>query len=75
MLLLAKQNLVLEEKSYKRDMIWFFGSGNSKIIFALLIEVVVLQMGFSLVDIREFSFQGSFSLAFKQCHRCGGPSL
>lgn len=59
-LLLSEQYSVLEEKNWKKDTVKFLSSSYGKIIFLLLTEVVILYMGFSLVDIGKPSFQEPF---------------
>ena len=51
MLLPTEVDLVSQEKSYKRDSIWFGGFIGGKMVFTLLAEVITLHMGSIIVDV------------------------
>ena len=51
MLLLIKVNLILKKKRRKRNLIWFDGSCNGKIVLILLTEVIALNMRPIIVDV------------------------
>ena len=56
-LLPLKQGGIFQEGSRKRNSVWACGTGGGKVIFALLEEIVTLQVSFILINIRESSFQ------------------
>lgn len=64
MLLPAKQGFVSEEKNCKGDIVKFFYSSYSKMIFALLTKSVIFYMRFSSIDIEEPSLLRSPPMAF-----------
>ena len=55
-LLPAEQSGVLQEGSRKRNSVRAHGTGGSEVIFALLEEIVALQVRFTPIDVREPSF-------------------
>lgn len=56
-LLLAKQSGIFQESGSKQNPIWACSIGGGKVIFALLEKNVTLQMGFTLINVWEPSFQ------------------
>ena len=63
-LLPAEQGGVLQEGSRKRNSVRARGTGGSEVIFALLEEIVALQVRFTPIDVREPSFQRPLTWAF-----------
>lgn len=57
MLLLAEVDIVLEKKSYKKNMIRSFYSNNSKIVFALLIEVITSHIIVTVIIVKKANFK------------------
>lgn len=51
-LILAEVDIVIQEKSYKRNMVGAFGFGNGKIILILLIEVITFHAESTTIHIR-----------------------
>ena len=55
---------MFQESSYKRNLIWARGTSGGKVIFALLGEIVILQMSFTSINVWKLSFQRPFTWAF-----------
>lgn len=49
----AKVNAILEEKYCKKDMIRFFCSGNSEIVFALMTKVIASHIIITSINVRK----------------------
>ena len=64
-LLPSEQSGILEESSHKRNSVWVRGTGDSKVIFALLEKIVTLQVSFTLINVEEPSFQRLLTWAFR----------
>ena len=56
-LLPLEQDGILQESSCKQNSVRARGTGNGKIIFAMVEEIVTLQVSFTPINIREPSFQ------------------
>ena len=63
-LLLAEQGNILQKVSCKRNSVWACGTDGVKVIFALLEEIVTLQMSFPPINVWEPSFQRLFTWTF-----------
>ena len=63
-LLLAEQDNILQESSCKRNLVWARNTGDGKVIFALLEEIVTLRMSFILINVQELNFQRPLTWAF-----------
>ena len=63
-LLPAEQGGILQESNRKQNSIWACGIGGGKVIFALLEEIVTLQVSFTLINIWELSFQKPLTWVF-----------
>ena len=63
-LLPAEQGGIFQEGSCKRNLVWAFSTRGGKVIFALLEEIVTLQVSFIPINVRESSFQGPLIWAF-----------
>ena len=63
-LLPAEQGGILQESSRKRDSVRACATCGSKVIFALLEEIVALQVRFTPINVREPSFQKLVMWAF-----------
>ena len=50
--MLIKVDLILKEKSYKRNLIRFKDYNSSKLVFILLTKVIELYIGPIIIDIR-----------------------
>lgn len=78
-LLPAEADLILEEVCYKRDMVRSLCSGNGKIIFTLLIEVVAGHMVITTINVRktglEKTFIRGFSIRGSGFHYCTNDVL
>lgn len=57
-------DLILKKKGCKQDLIRLGSSSRSKVVFALLIEVVVLYIGLSTKDVRGSAFEKLVSSCF-----------
>ncbi len=55
MLLLTEINLILKKRCYKQNSIRPSGFDDSKMVFALLIEVIIFYVGPITIDIRQIS--------------------
>lgn len=64
MLLPAETNVILEERYGKSYAIRFFGSGNSKVVFTLLTEIMASYIVVTLIKIEEKYLEGLFLKAF-----------
>lgn len=53
----AKANPAMKERSGKRCSVRASGTGGGKMIPILLTKVVILHMGFTMVEIRELEFE------------------
>lgn len=58
--MLIKVDLILKEKSYKRNLIRFKDYNSSKLVFILLTKVIELYIGPIIIDIRWFGFKKFF---------------
>ena len=56
-LLSSEQGGILQENSRKQNLVWACGTGNGEVIFALLEEIITLQVSFTPINIWELSFQ------------------
>ena len=56
MLLQLEQNGIFQEGSGKQNSVWACGTGGDKVIFALLEEIVTLQMSFIPINVQESNF-------------------
>ena len=63
-LLPSEQGDIFQESSPKRNSVWAHSTGGGKLIFALLEEIVTLQVSFTPINIRESSFQRPLTWAF-----------
>ena len=63
-LLLSEQGGILQKGSHKRNSGWACGIGGGKVIFALLEEIITLQVGFTSINVRKPSFQRPLTWAF-----------
>ena len=63
-LLALEQSGIFQEGSYKWDLVWARGTGNGKMIFALLKKIITLQMSFTPINVLEPSFQSPLTWAF-----------
>ena len=63
-LLPLEQNGIFQENNRKRNSVWACGNGVGKVIFALLEEIVTLQMNFTLINVREPNFQSPLTWTF-----------
>ena len=63
-LLPVKQGNIFEEGSRKRNLVQAHGTSGDKIIFALLKEIVILQMSFIPINVYKPSFQRPLTWAF-----------
>ena len=63
-LLPLEQGDILLEDSRKQNSVRAYGTGGSKVIFTLLEDIVTLQMSFTLINVREPSFQRPLMWAF-----------
>ena len=50
-LLPAEQGGIFQESNCKRNLVRACGTGNGKVVFALLEEIVTLQVSFTLINI------------------------
>lgn len=57
MLLLAITNATLKKKNCKKNIIKFFYSSNSKMIFALWIEIVINYVFIIFISVRKTCFE------------------
>ena len=64
MLLPVEQSSIFQEDSRKQNLIWACSTGNGKVIFALLEEIVILHVSFTLINVRESSFQKPLTWVF-----------
>ena len=64
MLLLLEQGGIVHKSSRKRNSVRARGTGNGKMIFALLEEIVTLQVSFNPINIQEPSFQRPLTWVF-----------
>ena len=55
-LLPSEQGGILQQGSRKQNSVWAHGTGNGEGIFALLEEIVPLQVSFTLINVRKPSF-------------------
>ena len=56
-LLTAKQGDILQKSSCKRNLVGTHGTGCGKVVFALLEDIVTLQVSFTSINVWEPSFQ------------------
>ena len=63
-LLPSEEGGILQENSHQQNSVWACGTGGGKVIFALLEEIVTLQVSFTLINVQEPSFQRPFTWAF-----------
>ena len=63
-LLPMEQGGIFQENSRKQNSVWTHGTGNGKVIFALLKEIITLQISFSLINVQESSFQRPLTWVF-----------
>ena len=63
-LLPAEQGGIFQKSSCKRNSIWACDTGGGKVIFALLEEIVILQVSFILINVWKLSFQKPLTWAF-----------
>lgn len=63
-LVLAKADLAKREKSGKGCLVRTSGTGGGKMIHTLLTEVVVLHVGFTMIEIWEVGFERTFLRAW-----------
>lgn len=61
MLIPAKASPVTKEKSGKEYLIKASGTDGGKIILTLLAEVVILYIGFFIIEVWESGFEQTFS--------------
>ena len=57
MLLPIEIDLILQKKGCKRNFVRFGGSADGKIVFTLLVEVVVLHVGLTAIDVRDLGLK------------------
>ncbi len=50
-------DLISKKESCKRNLIWFGGSNDSKVVLILLTEVITLYMRPTGIDIKRLSFE------------------
>ena len=71
MLLPTEVDLISQEKSCKRNLVWPGGFTGSKMVFILLVKVVALYMGSSAVDIQglglELVSRSTFWRGLEEC--------
>ena len=65
MLLPLEQGDIFQEGSRKRNSVWARGTGNGEVIFALLEEILTLQVSFTPLNVWESSFQRPLTWAFR----------
>lgn len=65
MLLPVEKRLISKKWYGKEDTIWTVSFSCSKIIFAPRVEILALEMDFTLIYVRESSFQKPFLIALK----------
>ena len=63
-LLLLEKGDIFQEGGCKCNSVQARGTGNGEVIFALLEEIVTLQVSFTLINIREPSFQRPLTWPF-----------
>ena len=63
-LLPAEQSGIFQEDSRKQNSVWACGTGCGEVVFALLEEIVTLQVNFILINVWEQSFQKPLTWAF-----------
>ena len=63
-LLPAEEGGVVQESSRKRNSVQARGTGSSKVIFALLEEIIAFQVRFTPINVREPSFYRPLTWAF-----------
>ena len=63
-LLPAEQGGIFQKDSCKQNLVWAHGTGGGKVIFALLEEIVTLQVSFTPINVWEPSFQRPLTWAF-----------
>ena len=56
-LLAAEQSGIVQEGSCKWNSVWACGIGDGKVIFALLEEIITLQVSFTPINVWKPSFQ------------------
>lgn len=64
MLLLAKVDMVSEAKYYKKNIVESFYSNGSKMVFALLTEVVIGHLVIISINIKKAYFEKMFTRTF-----------
>ena len=64
-LLPSEQGGIFKEGSRKRKSVWARGTGSGKVIFALLKEIVILRVSFTLINVWEPSVQRPLTWAFR----------
>ena len=64
MLLPSEQGGILQEGSRKQNLVWARGTGGGEVIFALLEEIVTLQVSFTSINVWKPSFQKPLTWAF-----------
>ena len=64
-LLPSEQDSIFQEDSHKRNLIQTHDTGGGKVIFALLEKIIILQVSFTLINVRKPSFQRLLTWAFR----------
>ena len=63
-LLPAEQGGILQEGSCKQNLIWANSIRCGEVVFTLLEEIIILQMSFTPINVRELSFHRPLTWAF-----------
>lgn len=75
MLLPPEQSFFLEKNSSKKDLIEASSSGRSKIVFALLDEVIAVHMRLTFIYVRGSGLKKPFSRFIREFLFWSGRSL